>query len=253
MFANSKLRLLTLLLAALLICACTPTPLYTSLDEQQANELMAILLHAGVGADKSLSKDKKNWSVSVPREQIPLAMKLLTDRGLPRDKKQTLGDVFQKKGFVSAGLELKARYLYGLSQELERTFQQIDDVMSARVHIALPEKDTIKGTIKPSSASVVIVARNGAEIIAREKEIQAIVKDGVEGLDDLGKVTVTFFTSDGSHLPDVDMIPEPTVALAGVRADILWLGGTAMLLLTAAGLWLWRRETAKQIISRIEQ
>ncbi len=243
-----RIRLATLVFITFLLTACAPTPLYTSLGEQQANELMAVLLHAGVRANKSLSKDKKSWSVSVPRDQIPQAMKLLADRGLPRASKKTLGEVFEKKGFVSAGLELKARYLFGLSQELERTLMEIDGVMSARVHIALPEKDTVKGIVKPSSASVVIIARNGAEIVARETDVVAIVKDSIEGLDDINKVTVRFFTTDGSDLPEVEQPAQPTVALAGIRLDWLVVVATALLfLIGATATWFWRRSNRQPL------
>lgn len=190
----NALRVMAALLACLLIVGCTRTPLYSQLDEQQANELMAALLDAGIPAEKDPSPSKTGWEVMVNRGDIPYAMQVLTSRGLPRAKYSSLGDVFKKEGFASSALEEKARYLYGLSQELQRTLTRIDGVVEARVHIALPDRDPLGGNVQDSSASVLIFERPGQSLRDRETDIKVFVKDSVEGLDDVNKVTVKFFT-----------------------------------------------------------
>ncbi len=178
---------------AVLLTACGKVDLYNGLSEVQANEVAAALLAQQIGADKRRADDKKGWVVSVAKADMADAMRVLSGAGLPRREYQSLGDVFAKKGFVSSALEEKARYVHGLSQELAQTLTAIDGVRDARIHIAMPERDALTAEAKPSSASVVIVVHPGASITSRETDIKAIVKDGIEGLDDVNKVTVKFF------------------------------------------------------------
>ena len=121
-------------------------------------------------------------------------MAVLTAAGLPRQQLRSLGDVFPKEGFVSSPLEERARYVFALSQEVEQTLLQFDGVVDARVHIALPERNVLDDKPQSASASVVIIEQPGAHLESRETDIKAIVTDGIEGLRDVNRVTVKFFT-----------------------------------------------------------
>jgi type III secretion protein J len=152
------------------------------------------LITAGIDAQKSPVAKSKGWSISVERSDIPRAMSVLNAVGLPREPLRTLGDVFPKEGFVSSPLEERARYVFGLSQEVEHTLMQLDGVVDARVHIAIPERSVLDDKPPSTSASVVIVMQPGAGLESRETDIKAIVTDGIEGLNDINRVTVKFFT-----------------------------------------------------------
>ena len=186
-------RIAALALLATFLVACGKVDLYNGLSETQANEVAAALLAQQISADKRRSDDKKTWVVAVAKADMADAMRVLNSAGLPRPEYTSLGAVFAKKGFVSSPLEEKARYVHGLSQELAQTLTAISGVREARVHIAMPERDALTAEAKPSSASVVIVHQPGSLVASRETDIKAIVKDGVEGLDDVNKVTVKFF------------------------------------------------------------
>jgi type III secretion protein J len=67
-------------------------------------------------------------------------------------------------------------------------------VVEARVHIALPERDPLGGSNQDSSASVVVFEQPGANVRDRETDIKVLIKDSVEGLDDINKVSVKFAT-----------------------------------------------------------
>ena len=62
------------------------------------------------------------------------------------------------------------------------------------MHIALPERDPLGGNTQDSSASVVIFEQPGANVRDRETDIKVLIKDSVEGLDDINKVSVKFAT-----------------------------------------------------------
>jgi type III secretion protein J len=180
--------------AACIIAGCSRGPLYSDLTETQANEVQAALLSAGIDARKAAMVKTKGWSIEVDRTDVPRAMAVLGASGLPRQPLRTLGEVFPKEGFVSSPLEERARYVFALSQEVEQTLRQLDGVVDARVHIAMPERNVFDDKSPSASASVVIIEQPGASLEARETDIKAIVTDGVEGLNDINRVTVKFFT-----------------------------------------------------------
>ncbi|HST45058.1 MAG TPA: type III secretion inner membrane ring lipoprotein SctJ [Luteimonas sp.] len=182
------------LLACLLLAGCGRTALYSQLEEQQANELMGALLAAGVDAEKGPSPSKTGWEVRVDRSDFPYAMQVLTARGLPRAQYATMCDIFKKEGFASSATEEKGRYICSLQQELSRTLSRFDGVVEARVHIALPDRDPLGGANHDSSASVVIFEQPGANVRDRETDIKVLIKDSVEGLGDINKVSVKFAT-----------------------------------------------------------
>jgi type III secretion protein J len=235
---------LTLIAAVLTLGACKESPLYSELTEQQANEIEAVLLASGINTDKSRAEGGDGWAVSVAKSDLPRAMRLLRARGLPQAERASIGEVFEKKGFVSSPLEERARYLYALSEEMSQTLMQIDGVVSARVHIALPEKDLLSNTEESASASVVIIQEPGTELGTRETDIKAIVTDGIEGLDDVNRVTVKFFDR-GPPTDDAEIIPASVNSSQRLQAS-LGSGGLMVMLLCgvavfAIALWQWFR------------
>jgi type III secretion protein J len=186
-------------LACLLLAACGRTALYSNLDEQQANELMAALLGAGIGADKSQTTQQSGtgWEVRVGQGDFPRAMQVLAAHRLPRERYVSMCETFKKEGFASSAIEERARYQCSLQQEIARTLSGIPGVAEARVHIALPERDPLGNETNDSSAAVTIYEQPGANVRDRETDIKVTVKDSVEGLDDPNKVTVKFYTLGG--------------------------------------------------------
>lgn len=180
--------------ACVLLAGCTNVALHSQLEEQQANEVMGALLAAGIEADKAPSPSKTGWEVRVPRSDFPYAVQVLNARGLPRAQYASMCDIFKKEGFASSATEEKGRYICSLQQELSRTLSRFDGVVEARVHIALPERDPLGGSNQDSSASVVVFEQPGANVRDRETDIKVLIKDSVEGLDDINKVSVKFAT-----------------------------------------------------------
>ena len=241
-------RLIAALLAAMLLAACGRTALYSQLDEQQANELMAALIGAGIQAETNPSPTKTGWEVKVERSDIPRAMQVLNARGLPRSQYRSLGEVFKKEGFASSALEEKARYLYGLSQELQRTLSRIDGVVEARVHIALPDRDPLGAQPTDSSASVILFERPGANLRARETDLKVFIKDSVEGLDDVNKVTIKFFTVEQ---PPVQQSKGAAATLASVNPLAVAIAAIAVALGGAAvALWRRRPQLRRALVTR---
>jgi type III secretion protein J len=179
-----------IIVCSLVLSGCGREPLYTDLDQQQANEMLAVLLHADIDARKT--RVEKGWAIEVGRSSLPQAMEVLKAEGFPHDAYDSLGQVFRKEGFVSTPTEERARMLYALSQELSRTVSAIDGVVVARVHLAIPERRALSNEQRPSSASVFIKYKPGATVVNKAASIKALIVNSVEGLP-YENVTVTFF------------------------------------------------------------
>ena len=176
-----KASLGLVLALAVALAGCGRSELYTGLTEREAKEMVAVMESAGLGAEKA-SKDGKTWSLSASKDQFPEAVALLQARGYPKERYETLGEVFKKQGFVSSPLEERARLIYGLSQELSNTISSIDGVVAARVHLAVPEIDPLAETQRPSSASVFIKHDPEVDLSAQVGPIKALVVNSIEGL-----------------------------------------------------------------------
>jgi type III secretion protein J len=157
--------------------------------------MVGVLLKSGVFAEKKTSKE--GATVMVPEADIGRAMSILTANGLPRKQTTGLGEVFKKEGMISTPLEERARYIFGLSQELEKTLNQIDAVVSARVHVVLPERIAPGEPIMPSSASIFIKHKKGFDIDLMTPRIRSMVSTSIPGLSDLqkDKISIVFVDS----------------------------------------------------------
>lgn len=186
-------KVFAVVVGCLVLSACGREALYAELDEQQANEMLAVLVRAGVDAKKI--RAEKSCSIEVDRSDLPKAMDVLKAEGYPRASYDSLGQVFHKEGFVSTPLEERARLLYALSQELSHTISSIDGVVLARVHLAIPERRPMSDDKPLSSASVFIKYKPGSQVVNKTASIKALIVNSMEGLP-YENVTVTFFASE---------------------------------------------------------
>jgi type III secretion protein J len=221
---------LLLLVACLLLAACTRTALYSDLDEQQANELMAALMGAGIAADKAQTtlQSGTGWEVRVGKNDFPRAMQVLAANRLPRQRYVSMCETFKKEGFASSSIEEHARYQCSLQQELAHTLSGIPGVAEARVHVALAERDQLGNETSDSSAAVTIYEQPGANVRDRETDIKVMVKDSIEGLDDPNKVTVKFYTLGA---PQASRGNAPEMTVAGFSPMVLGIAAGALALL----------------------
>jgi len=165
----------------LLLGGCSPkTELLGALPEAEANEVLAALLNAGMVAEKRTAKD--GVTITVARDDVARAVDLLRAQGLPRERFDGMGDIFRKEGLISSPVEERARFLYALSQELSNTISRIDGVLSARVHLVLPERSSGSDPSTPSSAAVFIKHRADVNLDAVQPQVRRLVSNSIPGL-----------------------------------------------------------------------
>lgn len=173
-------RVLAVAVAGFLLVACQ-VELYGGLTEGEANEIIALLQRNGISVDKTVGK-KQVVSLLIEQDRFADAMDILSRHGLPRTRFSDLGDVFKKEGMVSSPTEEKARFLYARSQELSQTLTNIEGVLSARVHVVLPKKESPTSPLMPASASVFIRHRADEPFNVYVPKIKRLVSNSIEGL-----------------------------------------------------------------------
>jgi type III secretion protein J len=231
-FAPS-VRFALVVLCALTAASCK-SDLYTNLDERHANEIVATLRQNGIPADRSLGKGNR-VSVSVDESRFAEAVTVLSDNGLPREDFATLGEVFKRDTMVSSPVQERAQMIFALSQELARTVSEIDGVLSARVHLVLPENDPLRQQLVPSSASVFIRHRASAPISDLVPQVKMLVANGIAGLS-YDKVSVVLVAAPERLLTSRDTGPAPRASNSRAFFVADWpLYGAAGLAIALAG------------------
>lgn len=165
--------------------------LYSGLSIRDANEMIALLQRNGIEATRSPGVEN-TFKLSVPKEQFANATDLLSANGYPRETYRSLADVFPGQGLIVSPFEQRARLTFALNQEMARTISGIDGVVSARVHVVMPELDMRGQAQGKTSAAVVIRHRASADPAELAPKIRLIVANGVQGLN-YRDVSIAFF------------------------------------------------------------
>ncbi len=226
-------RLLAIAVLTGLLTGCGKVPLFSDVSENEANEMMAILLERNIDCTKAAGKDEK-WVLKVGQDDFSRAVDLLKSQGYPRDKFVRIGDVFQKTGLVSSPTEERIRYMYALSQELADTLMRIDGVMNARVHIVIPDNDPLATKITPSSAAVFIRYRPGFDLESLTPQLKNLVTRSIEGLnyDNVSLVLVP-----AAAMPPPPVSPKPHGS--AIPNGPLLTGGLVLAAMALTGTLVW--------------
>jgi type III secretion protein J len=227
----------------MLLAACSGHELYSQLTERQANEMVAALRSAGIDAEKT--SQEGHFSVLTARGDFTRAVQVLNAQGLPREAFDSMGKIFKREGFVSTPLEEHARLLHAMSQEISNTLANIDGVVTARVHLVVPERNPLADKPLPAAASVFIKHRPDKDLSAQTAQIKALVVNSIEGLA-YDNVTVALFPAelmptDGAKAARADADP---VAARGASLQTPLLSGSLVGAVALGGgglLWLRRR------------
>lgn len=241
----SRLALAGLLVVAL--AGCGEQALYSNLSERQANEMVAALRAGGLEAQKQV-QDGQYAVLTAPGQFAP-AMQLLNAQGFPRETFDTMGKVFKREGFVSSPLEERARLQHAMSQEIANTLAQIDGVVTARVHLVVPERNPLADKAAPAAASVFIKHRPERDMAMLETKIKALVVNSIEGLA-YDNVTVALFPADAMPAGGTPAVADsPSARQAGLALPLLFGSAAGALALGGGGLLWWRRRLTTHAVA----
>ena len=133
------LQICLLGICAFLVACGGRVELMGAIPEDEANDILAALIKVDIPAEKVPGKEGM-VSILVDGDKVGRALEVLRENALPRERFAGIGQIFKKEGLISSPLEERARYIYALSQELSNTLSKIDGVLTARVHVVLPER-----------------------------------------------------------------------------------------------------------------
>ena len=201
--------------ALLAVTACSSNvSLFNNLSEADANDIYSELTRSGFAAQK-IPVDK-GFSIEVPKSMVGEALALLTAKGLPRERKNSIGDVFANDSMISSPLQERARYLYGLSQELEKTLMTMDGVLESRVHIVLPERAVGNQELTPSSVAVFVKHEQNSPFPAYVGQIRELVLKSIPTM------------SSNTSKDNVSIVAIPSAGRITEPLSLVWFGPLAI-------------------------
>ncbi|MEG8098955.1 flagellar basal-body MS-ring/collar protein FliF [Candidatus Liberibacter brunswickensis] len=159
--------------------------LYVKLELADVNRISIALTDANI--DFRISENGS--SILVPSHMISKARIHLADKGLPNGSSNSGYELFDKvNSFGLTSFMQEITRLRALEGEIARTIQSISGIISARVHIVMPDIGSFRKIgIKPT-ASVMIRAVNSS-VYKSAEAIKHLVSAAVPGLD-IGDVIV---------------------------------------------------------------
>ncbi len=171
------------LLALVSLCGCS-VPVAANLDEPNANQAVSLLDQGGVAADKERDPEHEGrYRISVLKADAAAAIGVLARENLPPEASPGVLEALGAGGVVPSRLAEQARLTVGVAGDLEHSLRTLDGVLSARVHLAIPEKDSLATDVPTDrpSASVLIRHRGATPPIAAG-EVKRLVAGAVPNL-----------------------------------------------------------------------
>ena len=169
------------------------TTLYASLPEAEKSRVVDALRNAGV----DVTLDPTTGDVIVPVGDYHSSRMTLAAQGLPAsipDGYDSLSDIPMGSSRLVENVRLKQ------TQEIElaRSIGEIDAVVAARVHLAIPEKSVFARASTPPTASVFVQMENGRSL--SRQQVDAIVHLVSSSIPFMAKNDVTVVDQHGNLL-----------------------------------------------------
>jgi type III secretion protein J len=159
----------------------------TSLSEAEANQLVVALDRAALVASKRAATGSGGpeglYEVTVASSDATQAMRLLEAQGLPRPVQPGFDALFRETGVLATPGEERARLIAASAGELSRSLEHLPGVLTARVHVAVPDSQAaLDAKPVPMTAAVLLQRQSGLAALA-EAPVRELVASAIDGLD----------------------------------------------------------------------
>jgi type III secretion protein J len=135
MVMRSKSTLGVLVAGVMLLAGCQKASLLEGLNEQQANEVVAVMLHNNITAHKR-NAGKAAYAVEVADADLAQAIDLVREHELPSQVRTQIAQAFPADAMISSPLGERARLYSAIEQRLEESLAAMTGVRKAHVDVS---------------------------------------------------------------------------------------------------------------------
>ncbi|MEB0010308.1 EscJ/YscJ/HrcJ family type III secretion inner membrane ring protein [Glaciimonas sp. Gout2] len=222
-----------LLVICFFLAGCKQENLLQSLEQRQANEVVAVLHRNNIDATKK-NNGKNGFSVDVGQVDFAAAVDILKVYDLPSPKAIEVADMFPADSLVASPRAEKARLYSAIEQRLEQSLKTVSGVVSTRVHVSYDLDGAERGQKnRPVHLSTLIVYDeeiNPETMINNTKRFLKNSFDQVE-YDNISVIL--------SKRPTLQNQTPKNPRAQDYRLPTTWLGIITVLLLTVIAGLLW--------------
>ena len=169
------------------------TTLFASLPDSEKSKVLDALANSGIDA----TIDAATGEVTVPVNDYHRSKITLASQGLPTTSENGYEGLNSIPMGSSKSVELM-RLKQAQEIELAKSITEIDTILSARVHLAIPEKSVFARNQQPPTASVFVQLANGRTL--GTQQVNAIIHLVSSSIPSLSKDNVTVIDQNGSLL-----------------------------------------------------
>ncbi|MFP2694230.1 EscJ/YscJ/HrcJ family type III secretion inner membrane ring protein SsaJ [Enterobacter ludwigii] len=171
------LRLALVIGLGLLLAGCR-VELYSALPEDDANQMLAILMQHHIDADKQ--PETGGVTLRVEQSQFINAVELLRLNGFPRRSYVSAETMFPPNQLVVSPAEEQQKIIFLNEQRIERMLSQMEGVIHADVTIAYGSAND-DGSAGPASVAVFIKYSPQVNLEAFRVQISNLVDKSIPG------------------------------------------------------------------------
>ena len=169
-------------------------PLYGDLSEMDASQVINQLEQSNT----PYKYDAGSGVISVSAANIHEVRIRMASSGLPSSSDRGLAMLYDDQSIGTSAFIEGARYNQAVAEELQRSIASLDNVIAARVHLAIPQKSAFIRNRSEANASVVVSLARGRSL--NESQIAGIVYLVASSVSDLDPENVTLIDQRGRLL-----------------------------------------------------
>ncbi len=185
--------------------------LFSGMQPKESSEVVAILQQSNI--DYKL--DPTTGALLVPASEVQALRMKLAAEGLPHSSTRGMEMLDGDQGFGTSQFVERARYQRAMEEELSRSISQLNNVESARVHLATPKQSVFVRDRKAPTASVIINLYAGRNI--DPGQVTAITHMVASSVPNMSNADVTVVDQRGRLLSKNDR--DANVALSDTQLE----------------------------------
>lgn len=185
--------------------------LFSGMQPKESAEVVAILQQSNI----EYKLDPTSGALLVPASEVQALRMKLAAEGLPRSSTQGMEMLDGDQGFGTSQFVERARYQRAMEEELSRSISQLNNVQSARVHLATPKQSVFVRERKEPTASVILNLYAGRNI--EPGQVTAITHMVASSVPNMSNSDVTVVDQRGRLLSKNDR--DANVALSDTQLE----------------------------------